>query len=236
MTLRMTLLGAVSALAFSAGAAAAMPAVAQTDLNVRSGPGPGYSVIGAIPGGATVDVAGCTGSWCQVNFAGSTGYASRNYLAMGGDAGPSAAAVAPVDPGYADNGDYYDDGYAYGPGLGVYVSPGYRGGYRRQDWNGRAGWQGRPNNGNWQGRANTGNWQGRANTNWQGRGGPGAVGNVPRGSGFAGPPANWQRPGSGIGPQGGTRSAPAGMPRGAAPAGRAAAPSGGSGFGPPLAR
>src|SRR5437868_3019556 len=87
MTLRTTLLAAGSALVLSAGIASAAPGVAQNDLNMRSGPGTNYPVVAAIPAGATVDVQGCTGSWCQVNFGGTSGFASANYLSTGGDVG-----------------------------------------------------------------------------------------------------------------------------------------------------
>lgn len=122
-TIKRLMLG-VGLLALSAGAAAAVPAVVQTDLNLRSGPGPRYAAVAALPAGATVDVGGCTGSWCVVNFEGAQGYANRAYLGMG------SAAVEPGDDTYAygwDNGDYdpgyYDDygyygDYGYGPAFG----------------------------------------------------------------------------------------------------------------------
>ena len=128
MTLKTILFGAASALVLSVSAASAAPATAETSLNVRSGPGTEYEVIGAIPAGATVDVRGCSGSWCQVNFRGERGFASRSYLAMGGGAGP-AVGVA-VAPGYAYyDGPYYDDYYDYGyygPGVGFSVGVGGR--------------------------------------------------------------------------------------------------------------
>lgn len=182
MTLKAKLLGAGAALLLSTGAALAVPATAETDLNVRSGPGTNYPVVGSLQRRETADVGSCTGSWCQVSFSGGTGWASRSYLAMGGGGvapGP-AVAVAPYgyDDDYYDDG-YYDYGYSYGPSFGFYAGPRYRHG-----WNGRPGWNGR------------GNWAGRP-------GRPGGnnppVAGQPSGSGFAGPPANWQRPGTGIG-------------------------------------
>jgi hypothetical protein len=220
MSLKTMFLAAGSALILSAGAAAAAPAVAESAVNLRAGPGPQYEVLATIPGGATVDLAGCTGSWCQVSFNGETGYASRNYLALAGDVGPSAGVVA-VAPGYAYDDtplydDYYDYGYAYGPSFGLYASPGYRQGWRgRPGWNGnRVGaWQGRPG-ANWQGR--TGNWQGRAG--WQGGGS--RMDNVGGGRGAH------MAPGS-VTPQ---VSAPAAMGGGASVGGGAAvgAPAGGA--------
>ena len=48
MTLKTKLLGAGAALLLSTGAALAVPATAQTDLKVRSGPGTQYPVVGSI--------------------------------------------------------------------------------------------------------------------------------------------------------------------------------------------
>jgi hypothetical protein len=50
MTLKTMLFGAASALVLSAGAANAVPATAENSLNVRSGPGTQYEVVGTIPG------------------------------------------------------------------------------------------------------------------------------------------------------------------------------------------
>src|SRR5262249_6783071 len=99
-------------LALSTGFAAAAPAVVQQDLNLRAGPGPDYEVLAAMPAGTTVDVMGSQASWCQVAFGGTTGYASRGYLGLGG-----GVAIAPrygYDAGYVSA-----PGYAYGPGYGV---------------------------------------------------------------------------------------------------------------------
>ena len=183
MTLRTKLLGAGAALLLSTGAALAVPATAQTDLNVRSGPGTQYPVVGSIQDGEAVDVGSCTGSWCRVSFSGGSGFASRRYLAMGGGApGPAVAAAPYVYDDEPDYGyGYYDDGYAYGPSAYIYANPRFR--HRHHGWHGRPGWNG------------GGNWAGRP-----GRpGGTPPVAGQPQGSGFAGPPANWQRPGTGIG-------------------------------------
>jgi uncharacterized protein YraI len=84
-----TLSLAAGALLVSSGIAAA--AVVSNDLNLRSGPGTGYRVIDTMPAGAYVNVIGCTGSWCRVNWQGRTGFASASYLGGGG-----AYAAAPV--------------------------------------------------------------------------------------------------------------------------------------------
>jgi uncharacterized protein YraI len=224
-SIRNTLLASSAALLLSAGAAAAAPATVQSDLNVRSGPGTRYPVVGAVQGGETVDVAGCAGSWCQISFNGGTGYAKQSYLAMAGGGGPGYAAVA---PGYADPGYAYDDtpGYAYndydyndyGPSVGFYVSPGFR--------HHRHGWDGRPNGGNRVG----GNWQGRSG--WNGGNRVGAVG-AP--SGRMGAGAGFSRGGVGA-PSGGMSNAGAGFSRGGVGSPRMSAPTGmrmGGGVGAP---
>jgi hypothetical protein len=141
MTLKPTLLAAASVLALSAGAAAAAPATVQSAANMRAGPGTQYEVVATIPGGATVDVAGCTGSWCQVSYAGESGFAIRSNLAM------AESAPVAVAPGYAydDTPVYGDDyGYDYGPGFGVFVGPRHH--RFHHGWNGNSGrvgtWQG----------------------------------------------------------------------------------------------
>lgn len=80
--------GLVSAIALSAAA----PSIAQTaeakaavDLNIRSGPGPYYDVVGVISGGDTVAIDGCLekAGWCKVSYDGTDGWSSSDYLAVG---------------------------------------------------------------------------------------------------------------------------------------------------------
>ena len=52
----------------------------KTTLNIRSGHGSGYSVVGSIPSGATVYVSKADGSWAHVSYNGVNGYASMTYL------------------------------------------------------------------------------------------------------------------------------------------------------------
>ena len=140
---------AAAAFLLSAGAAAAAPAVAEAPINLHARPTVGSPVVGAVPAGATVDVRGCTHSWCRVVFGGEFGFAARRLLALAG--GPAVVAA----PGYVYDEPYYDSydyGYDYGPGFGVFVGPGGRFHHRR--WSGRT-WQG----GTWNG-ARTGTWQG----------------------------------------------------------------------------
>ena len=156
-----TLAGVAAILAFSTTLAAAAPAALERNANVRAGPGTNYPVIATLPAGATVDVNGSTGSWCQVNTSAGQGFVACSLL--GGGSG--AVAVA---PGYGYDDDYYDYGYAYGPGVGVYVAPGHR------HWRHRHGWRGHDGRGNWAGRPDIGrgNWTGN-------RGGSSSGVNIP---------------------------------------------------------
>ena len=53
-----------------------------TPLNIRSGPGPQYSIVGAIPDRGQATIIGCIqGSlWCQVSYNGRQGWAYSQYL------------------------------------------------------------------------------------------------------------------------------------------------------------
>jgi uncharacterized protein YraI len=71
-----------AAVTLPAPALAATLAAATTPLNIRSGPGPQYSVIGAIPARGEAAIVGCIqGSlWCQVSYNGRQGWAYSQYL------------------------------------------------------------------------------------------------------------------------------------------------------------
>jgi uncharacterized protein YraI len=142
MTLKKKLMMSAGLLALSTGLAAAVPAVVQTDVNLRTGPGTNYDVLTALPAGATVDVIGCQQSWCRVSYAGTSGFASRGYLGLGGGvaAGPAYRTFGQgyvsggYEPGYGfDQGDYsngYTPGYTYGYyGTPDYYGRRYSGGY-----------------------------------------------------------------------------------------------------------
>ncbi|RST84325.1 DUF1236 domain-containing protein [Aquibium carbonis] len=93
---------AVSApLAFATPALAQFAAVATTDLNIRSGPGPQYEVVGSIGASETATVNGCMeGSrWCEVSHNGVTGWSYSEYLAgdFGGERIVISSAPATVE-------------------------------------------------------------------------------------------------------------------------------------------
>ncbi len=124
--MKTTLMAAASALVLSAVAASAAPAVIQSPVNVRTGPGTQYQVVATLPGGAAVDVGGCTAGWCAINWNGGTGYVNAGYLQTAGGPGPVAISPGYDDPDYgtyADSDDYYGPDYngpgIYGPGIGL---------------------------------------------------------------------------------------------------------------------
>jgi len=81
MQIRTTLLAA-AVVAISTAASAAIVASAVIPLNVRSGPGPQYPVVGAIPANGKATIIGCIqdSMWCQVNVGGKQAWAYSKYL------------------------------------------------------------------------------------------------------------------------------------------------------------
>jgi hypothetical protein len=134
MTIKSKLLTGAGLLVLSTGFALAAPAVVQSPVNLRDGPGVGFPIIAAMPAGAPVDVMGCRGGWCRVAFGRTVGFASRDFLALGGP---------PGGPGYATFGEGYGPGYGtvgvgdeyeyggYGPGRSYSygTTTGYSRGY-----------------------------------------------------------------------------------------------------------
>lgn len=53
---------------------------AKTGLNVRTGPGTQYSIVGAMEYNSAVTVTGSSGNWYVVKYSGTTGYSSAEYL------------------------------------------------------------------------------------------------------------------------------------------------------------
>ena len=76
------LAGAVAAMVLVPTLAAAAPGYATGTVSLRTGAGTWFPRITTIPAGAHVDVHGCS-SWCALNFRGTFGYASANYIARG---------------------------------------------------------------------------------------------------------------------------------------------------------
>lgn len=126
-----TLIIAAGALIVSGGIAAA--ATVTGDLNLRSGPGTNYRVVGTMPAGAQVDILGCDGAWCRVSWGGMQGYASASYLGRGGARyyAPAPVYIAPPHVAF---------GWTGGPRWNSYHG-GYGPGWRNHGWRGhRGGW------------------------------------------------------------------------------------------------
>jgi uncharacterized protein YraI len=75
-------------------AANAAPGTVTANVNVRSGPGTNYSVLGTATRGQQVDVQQCQGSWCYVVKSGADGWVSSRYLTAAG-----GQTVNPTNPG-----------------------------------------------------------------------------------------------------------------------------------------
>ena len=121
----------VRSLAIIVGSAAALTLPAEayaayttSSVNLRTGPGTGYGIVTTIPGGVGVGVGSCVPSWCQVNYAGFSGWVATTYLANVGQPSyapppaypPPAYAYPPPPPAYP----YYTPYNYYGPSFGFY--------------------------------------------------------------------------------------------------------------------
>lgn len=92
---------ATTFLLISAAHAAAEPAVAQSKLNLRVGPGAAFGIMAVLPPGTRVNTLKCTDDWCRVQLSRQIGYVSRDFLKTGADsyasaAPPSASVQAPA--------------------------------------------------------------------------------------------------------------------------------------------
>jgi len=96
------LTGALFALACGVTAANAASAYASSTVNVRSGPGTGYSVVDTLRRGQRVEVNYCKGTWCAVEQRGPDGWVNANFL--------TADHYSDDDRYYRDD-DYYDRGF-----------------------------------------------------------------------------------------------------------------------------
>ena len=77
------LLGGFSAaLLLTTAAVADVSATAVTELNIRSGPGPEFAIIGVMGAGTTIPVQGCMegSKWCAVLHGGAQGWVYSDYL------------------------------------------------------------------------------------------------------------------------------------------------------------
>lgn len=114
---RIALSAAVASLAMIGAAQAQTIAIANTDLNIRSGPGPEHPIIANMGANRRAAVIGCVeGSlWCQVSFRGIQGWAYSQYMTLNPG---SNRQVVVTDPAPSTVLDYRP--------TTVYRTPGYR--------------------------------------------------------------------------------------------------------------
>lgn len=91
--------GYVSASFVSTEAVTQQAIVLAGPLNIRSGPGTGYSRVGTLKLGATVEVLGSSNGWYQISTGSLTGYVSGQYVSIleeltSSPVGAAAAALA----------------------------------------------------------------------------------------------------------------------------------------------
>lgn len=123
-------------------------ATATTDLNLRSGPGLGDGVLRVIPAGANVTVTGDgQNGFLPVTYAGTSGWASRQYLSTGGGSttppasAPTGTATATTDLNLRASASTSSAVLAVIPAGGVVTLTGNsQSGFRSVTFNGTAGW------------------------------------------------------------------------------------------------
>ena len=69
---------------------------ATANLNMRSGPGTGYSILATIPKGTSLRIESISGTWARVSYSGRTGYVSTAYLQSTSAPAPAPAPVTPA--------------------------------------------------------------------------------------------------------------------------------------------
>ncbi len=78
---------------------------ATTNVNVRSGPGTSYNIIGSLYKGTIVPKLGTSGSWTKISYNGGTGYVSSQYLTQSsysGGSGSDSGSSGSSQSGYDD--------------------------------------------------------------------------------------------------------------------------------------
>lgn len=102
--LAVSTLASMGVLVLASGALAA-PATATTNVNVRTGPGTNFSILGALQRGQNVDAVECVDSgWCRVEHNGPTGWVSSRYLAAPNQGQTAAPAQSPAAQPASQNG------------------------------------------------------------------------------------------------------------------------------------
>lgn len=122
---------ALTALFVSVSGAMAYQAAASTSLNVRSGPGTNYGVVGVLQTNQVVDVLECNASntWCRIQDRTTRGWASARYLQPISGGAPSRPGAGGPNFGVTIGGDGFSFSFGTGPRSQVcfYEAANYRG-------------------------------------------------------------------------------------------------------------
>jgi len=105
-------------------------------LNVRSGPGTGYGIVGGAPGDSWWAVIGSDGAWRQINYGGGAYWVHGDYLSTSGGSSPAPAPAPPPPPPPAPSGAQFVYPVS-GPLTSVYYtvrSYGYHSALDIADW------------------------------------------------------------------------------------------------------
>lgn len=101
---------------FGASAAMAAEATANVSLNVRAGPGTGYSVVDVLYDGERVTVERCSGGWCEISHRGPDGWVSARYLTIYDGTVPTRPAPSEPDIGFCVDAPNFSFGINCDPG------------------------------------------------------------------------------------------------------------------------
>ncbi|MBX9185209.1 SH3 domain-containing protein [Clostridium sp. K04] len=72
-------------------------------LNVRSGAGTSYSVIGSLKNGAKVEIVGTSGSWYKIKYGSGYGYVSKDYVTVSSSSNNSSSNSGSSNSGSSNN-------------------------------------------------------------------------------------------------------------------------------------
>ena len=72
-------------------------------LNVRSGAGTNYSVLGSLSNGAKVEIVGTSGSWYKIKYGSGYGYVSKDYVTVSSSSNNSSSNSGSSNSGSSNN-------------------------------------------------------------------------------------------------------------------------------------
>ena len=72
-------------------------------MNVRSGAGTSYSVIGSLKNGATVEIVETSGSWYKIKYGSGYGYVSKDYVTVSSSSNNSSSNSGSSNSGSSNN-------------------------------------------------------------------------------------------------------------------------------------